>query len=87
MAHALPPSAREYQRLQQASAPLQAAAQQRASRERAKGAAVRRQRLLWERTLELRIMLQRCLQGANRLPLGEARDLAAARAGEALQTG
>ena len=39
-----------------------AARRDRAARERAKGLAVRNQRALWERTLELRILLQGCLQ-------------------------
>lgn len=34
----------------------------RAAKERAKGAAVRSQKALWERALEMRILLQRCLQ-------------------------
>ena len=34
----------------------------RAAKERAKGAAVRNQKALWERALEMRILLQRCLQ-------------------------
>lgn len=34
----------------------------RSAREQAKGLAVRNQRALWERMLELRILLQRCLQ-------------------------
>lgn len=33
-----------------------------AAKERAKGAAVRNQKALWERALEMRILLQRCLQ-------------------------
>jgi protein AATF/BFR2 len=37
-------------------------ARDRAARDRAKGLAIRNQRALWERTLELRILLQRCLQ-------------------------
>ncbi|EIE26312.1 TRAUB-domain-containing protein [Coccomyxa subellipsoidea C-169] len=39
----------------------------RAARERAKGTAVKNQRALWERMLELRILLQSCLQASNRL--------------------
>ena len=35
-----------------------------------RGAAVRAQRQLWERSLEARIRLQRCLVGSNRLPQG-----------------
>ena len=34
----------------------------RAAKERAKGTAVRNQKALWERALEMRILLQRCLQ-------------------------
>ncbi|BDA50915.1 Protein AATF [Coccomyxa sp. Obi] len=44
-----------------------AARRDRAARERAKGLAVRNQRALWERMLELRILLQGCLQASNRL--------------------
>lgn len=39
-----------------------AARRDRAARERAKGLAVKNQRALWERMLELRILLQGCLQ-------------------------
>lgn len=41
---------------------LAAAGRDRAARECAKGVAVRNQRALWERMLELRILLQGCLQ-------------------------
>ena len=34
----------------------------RAAKERTRGAAVRNQKALWERMLEMRILLQRCLQ-------------------------
>ena len=34
----------------------------RVARDRAKGAAVKNQKALWERMLEMRILLQRCLQ-------------------------
>ena len=34
----------------------------RAARDRAKGAAVKSQKALWDRMLEMRILLQRCLQ-------------------------
>ncbi|DBB16021.1 TPA: hypothetical protein ACH3X3_003386 [Trebouxia sp. C0006] len=40
----------------------------RATKEQTKGSAVLHQKQLWEQNLELRILLQRCLQAANRMP-------------------
>ena len=40
----------------------------RATKEQTKGLAVLHQKQLWEHNLELRILLQRCLQAANRMP-------------------
>lgn len=42
----------------------------RTSRERTKGLAVLHQKQLWDQNLQMRILLQRCLQAANRLPCG-----------------
>ena len=42
----------------------------RTSKERTKGFAVMHQKRLWEKSLEMRILLQRCLQAANRMPHG-----------------
>ena len=42
----------------------------RTSKERIKGLAVLHQKQLWEKNLELRILLQKCLTSANRLPHG-----------------
>lgn len=42
----------------------------RTSRERTKGLAVLHQKQLWDQNLQMRILLQRCLQAANRLPYG-----------------
>lgn len=37
------------------------------------GVAVSHQQAVWERALELRILLQRCLAAANRLPKSQVR--------------
>ena len=58
----------EYAALQAADADAVAGLRERAERERLKALAVRAQRSLWQRGLELRILLQRALGGANRLP-------------------
>lgn len=42
----------------------------RSSKERTKGLAVTHQKQLWEKHLQLRILLQKCLASANRLPSG-----------------
>ena len=42
----------------------------RAARDRAKGAAVKNQKALWDRMLEMRILLQRCLQVSALLERG-----------------
>jgi len=55
---------------------------ERARREREKGVAVRNQRELYDRALGMRILLQRAVEGANRLPRPEARR-ALERAGDA----
>lgn len=39
-------------------------------RERTKGLAVQHQKQIWEKNLELRILLQKCLTSANRVPHG-----------------
>ena len=48
----------------------------RTSKERTKGLAVLHQKQLWEQNLEMRILLQRCLQAANRIPYGLSHTLA-----------
>jgi protein AATF/BFR2 len=50
--------------------------QERASKERKKGLAVRAQRSIWESGLELRILLQKALQSGNRLPQPEGHRVA-----------
>lgn len=54
--------------MQAAAAPPLAQEAARAAREAAKGAAVSAQRALWERTLHLRILLQRPVAAAAALP-------------------
>jgi hypothetical protein len=71
---------REYAELRVAEAEAAAGLRERAARERRKAAAVRAQREVWARALEARIVLQRALAGANRLPRG--RSAAAARAAD-----
>lgn len=44
----------------------------RSSKERTKGLAVLHQKQLWDQNLQMRILLQRCLQAANRMPYGSA---------------
>ena len=51
-----------------AEAEAAAGLRERAQREQQKALAVKAQAQLWGRGLELRILLQRALQGANRLP-------------------
>lgn len=48
----------------------------RTSKERTKGLAVLHQKQLWEQNLEMRILLQRCSQAANRIPYGLSHTLA-----------
>ena len=43
----------------------------RNSKERTKGLAVLHQKQLWDQNLQMRILLQRCLQAANRMPYGQ----------------
>jgi protein AATF/BFR2 len=65
---------REYARAEAEGARIMAAsAGDRARREAAKGAAVRAQLSLWERSLEQRIHLQKAVAGCNRLPRPNAR--------------
>jgi hypothetical protein len=59
---------REYEAMRVAEVEAAAGLQERAARERQKALAVRAQQQLWQRGLEARILLQRALQGANRLP-------------------
>ena len=58
----------------------------RATKEQTKGLAVLHQKQLWEQNLELRILLQRCLQAANRMPHGVSH-AAALQADEGLAQG
>ena len=44
----------------------------RSSKERTKGFAVLHQKQLWDQNLQMRILLQRCLQAANCMPYGAA---------------
>lgn len=68
---------REYEELQVAEAEAAAGLRVRAAKERQKALAVQAQQQLWQRGLEMRILLQKVLQGSNRLPLGPMRDTAA----------
>ena len=67
----------EYARMQaeeEGAAP--APALRKADQDRQKGRAVQSQTRLWEKALELRIRLQKCLAGANRMPqASHARDV------------
>jgi len=72
--------------MQQQEADAMSGLQERASKERQKGLAVRAQRSLWESGLELRILLQKALQSGNRLPQPEGHRVAVA-ADPKLETG
>ena len=72
--------------MQQQEADAMAGLQERASKERKKGLAVRAQRSLWDSGLELRILLQKALQSGNRLPQSEGHRVAMAMDPE-LETG
>lgn len=63
---------REYHAIQLQEADALAGMQERAEAERKKGRAVRAQRALWDRMLEVRILLQKGLQCGNRLPQQKA---------------
>jgi protein AATF/BFR2 len=69
---------REYREMQQKEADAMSGLQERASKERKKGLAVRAQRSLWDSGLELRILLQKALQSGNRLPQPEGHRVAVA---------
>ncbi|GAB4815144.1 hypothetical protein N2152v2_002190 [Parachlorella kessleri] len=75
---------REYEAMRAAEAEAAAGLRERAQREQHKALAVRAQAQLWGRGLELRILLQRALQGANRLPQAQAHGTAAAASEELL---
>ncbi|KAK9841761.1 hypothetical protein WJX81_001171 [Elliptochloris bilobata] len=68
----------EFEAVAAADAAAVGALRERAARERARGVALRNQRAVWEAVLEQRILLQRCLQAANRLPYAECHAAAAA---------
>jgi len=53
--------------------------QERAAKERKKAIAVRAQRSLWNAGLELRIILQRALQGSNKMPQAASHRVAVSR--------
>ena len=55
---------------------------ERAAKERRKAVAVQAQKSVWQRGLEARILLQRALAGANRLPQGGMQAAAAGASGE-----
>ncbi|GLC43953.1 hypothetical protein PLESTB_000213500 [Pleodorina starrii] len=58
----------EYEALQEEDERQLAALRKKGERDREKGAAVRNQQVLYERALEQRILLQKCLQASNGLP-------------------
>ncbi|GIL51371.1 hypothetical protein Vafri_7370 [Volvox africanus] len=58
----------EYEALQEEDEKQLEMLQQKGERDRVKGAAVRNQQVLYERALEQRILLQKCLQASNGLP-------------------
>jgi len=66
------PARRQYAALEAEGAQVRALDSQRSARQAAKAAGVRSQRALWERLLELRILLQKPVTAAVRLPLGGA---------------
>lgn len=76
---------REYAEMRAAEAEAAAGLRERAAKERQKALAVQAQQALWQRGLELRILLQRALQGANRLPQVGARWACWAHAGQGRQ--
>ncbi|GFR52680.1 hypothetical protein Agub_g15306, partial [Astrephomene gubernaculifera] len=57
-----------YEALQAEDEQQLAALREKGERDRVKGAAVRNQQVLYERALEQRILLQKCLQASNGLP-------------------
>ncbi|EFJ50087.1 apoptosis antagonizing transcription factor-like protein, partial [Volvox carteri f. nagariensis] len=61
----------EYEALQEEDDKQLEALRHKGERDRVKGAAVRNQQVLYERTLEQRILLQKCLQASNGLPRPE----------------
>lgn len=64
----------EYNQLQQEEAETMKVLQQHRDAQRKKGLAVYAQQRIWDGALEIRILLQRVLQGANRFPRSKARN-------------
>ena len=64
----------EYYQLQQEEAQTVQLLKQHRDAQRKKGLAVQAQQRIWDGALEIRILLQRALQAANRLPRSKARD-------------
>jgi protein AATF/BFR2 len=62
---------REYESMAAAEVEASAGLRERAAKELRKARAVAAQRRVWQRALEARILLQRALAGAHRLPRGE----------------
>jgi protein AATF/BFR2 len=75
--HPTHPARRQHAELREQAGAAAAARQQRGAKEAAKAAAVRAQRAIWERALEARILLQRPVAAAARLPRPEGRAAAA----------
>ncbi|KAI3432718.1 hypothetical protein D9Q98_004261 [Chlorella vulgaris] len=69
---------KEYEAMQQDEQTAVAGLRERAGKERKKALAVQAQTSVWQRGLEARILLQRALAGANRLPQGRMQAAAAA---------
>lgn len=67
----------EFEQQQAEEDEAMAAVLEHQAKERRKGAAVRSQRKLYDQSLEVRILLQRAVTGANRLPRPDARAAAA----------
>lgn len=63
---------RELQSIQESEATAAAHLKERAVRERQKALAVKAQKTVWNKALETRILLQKSLQGANKLPEPES---------------
>eukprot|EP00850_Spirogloea_muscicola_P018064 SM000161S02446 [mRNA] locus=s161:194004:197538:- [translate_table: standard] len=62
---------REYEQLQQEEEQMLMQVQRQGAAHVEKGKAVAQQQALWERILEIRIALQKCLNASNRLPLSD----------------
>jgi len=69
---------REYRAVQEEEALAVAGLQERAVKEKKKAVAVRAQCSIWNAGLEMRILMQKALQGANKLPQPESHRVAVA---------